>query len=401
MSHLWQDLFSTWKSRMSFLYGKDCMTDCKFIMGEGEDKLEIRLHKMVLGSCSTEFFNLWFMCEAIDVDEVVIHDVTREALQAFVFYLYNETVELNLKIVWDVLKLAKRYGVRSLINFCGPFLVKIVDSSNYLLILDKISNYELDDVEDQCLYFWSGVDNYVEIFSKFSTISKNVLKKLILFNDFIESPIQVYKVLDLWAEKQCEMKQIEISTENKTLALGNFRHVVKFNKMSIEEFKSIDNNKLFLTNIERLAVYRNISLKSVRRKIDMIDVMTPDDIIGRIEDINDSSIYFFGNYYYKLCGFYIFGKTKINVESISFSLKYKKDNNFLIEDKVQMEYNGTPQKYLISFKTAISLKDVDYKLCIKGLDSGERFCGSSLKAIFSGGYLIRGLQMKLLKKYIE
>lgn len=381
------------------------MTDCKFILGKGEDKLEMKLHKIVLGSCSTEFFNLWFMCtcEAIDNDEVVIHDVTREALHAFVFYLYNETVELNPNIVWDVLTLAKRYGVKSLINFCGQFLLKIVDFSNFLFILDKISNYELENVELQCLYLWSGVKDYVEIFSEFPTVSNDVLKKLLRFDDFIESALKVYKVLNLWVEKQCEMKQIENSTENKIFVLGNFINFVKFNEMTFEEFKSIDNNELVLTNIERLDVYRNMPINAVKRNTAMFEItcMSPNDIIKKVEDIENSSIFFAGHQSikFKLHGFFIFGKTKKKVETISYFLKYKNDNNFLIEDKIQMKYNGTPQKYLISFETPIILDAKnEYQLCIKDLNLGERFSGTFLNAVFKGGNLIRGLKIEKLKE---
>lgn len=249
MSDSWQDLICIWKGRMSFLYGKSQMTDCKFILGEGKDKLEIRLHKMVLASCSTKFFNLW--CSASDKhhqDDIIIRDVSSQALNAFVYYFYNEKVDLNMEIVWDILKLAKLYEVKSLTDFCTNFLKNMKKNwREIFLILEYTSYYGLDDVETQCLYEFNFNSDCMFCFTDFYTIKQTVFKKLINLDDFPGTELEIYSAVNLWSEKQCEFKQIEKSSENKRSFLGNCaKFNLKFNQMTTEEFKSIDKDESFL-----------------------------------------------------------------------------------------------------------------------------------------------------------
>lgn len=392
MTESWQDLFSTWKGRMAFLYGKNQMTDCKFILGD----LEIRLHKMVLASCSTWFFNLWFISDAIGNDDIIICDVSKDALTSFVYYLYNEEVELNMDIIWDLLKLAKFYGVKSLINFSSSFLknIKLNDETVYL-ILEKIENYGLDDVENLCLYNFSQQSDFLFYCLGEMPTNLDVFKKLIKFDDFPEgnegqTELEIYEAVNKWSKEQCQLKQIEISFENKRLFLENAgvfgKFSDKFSQMTIEEFKSIDNEDSFFTKNERLDIFNKICPELVRKWTYLVKITNSDQIL-KIENAKNSSICFAceispdpydsdSDAPKVLHGFYIFGKTTNSVENVSFFLNNKLNGNSLIEDEIQLQYEGTPKKYKILFKTPITLDtDTEYHMGIKNLSPCERFCG--------------------------
>lgn len=385
MSDLWQDLISIWKGHMSFLYGKSQMTDCKFILGEGEDKLEIKLHKMVLASCSAKFFNLWCANDEINQDDIIIRDVSSEALNAFVYYLYNENVDLNMEIVWDILKLAKVYEVKSLTDFCANFL-KNIEKPYWLdifLILEYTSYYGLDDVETQCFYNLSFKSDIMFCCTDFNTIKQDVFKKLINLDDFPGTELEIYSAVNRWSGKQCELKQIEKSSENKRSFLGDCaRFNLKFKQMTTEEFKSIDNDDSFLTTDERMDISNSISPNFVRTPLSKLFLTSFQDQILKVENVNISSVYFTcdpcpQSQPYILYGFVIFGKTTASIENVSFFLKKKLNGNTLIEDKMKLEYNGTPKQYKIMFETPITLEvDIEYHLGIKDLDPSERFCAT-------------------------
>lgn len=425
MSDSWQDLFNTWKGRMAFLYGKTQMTDCKFILGEGENKLEFKLHKMVIASCSTKFFNLWFSSDAVVNDsDILISDVSSEAFKAFVFYLYNETVELlelNMNIVWDLLKLSKLYGVKSLTNFCASFLNNIIKKTNYLKILENIAPYGLDEVENQCLYYCSRPVFFV-MFCGFDEISEEIFRKLLDSEVFPGDELDVYDVVNGWLAAQCSIKQIEISFENKRniLRKGD-EFYAQFNKMCFmdsEDLWLFDKDHSFLTKEQRLEICKfNDIYNADKKKMYTIDIMSSSDKIIKIENVENSSIYFAPDEITNdsdcedmflvesliMYGFYIFGRTTSSEEKVSFYLKEKLNEKYLIEDEIKLEYNGKPKKNKILFKTPITLvAGTEYHLGIKNLGPCERFCGTEYDEncfpcfSYTGPKLIRELIFELV-----
>lgn len=62
MDNSWQDSLDTWKCRLRILHKEKYMSDCKFILNDGQERFEIKAHKMILASCSMEFQNLYFLC---------------------------------------------------------------------------------------------------------------------------------------------------------------------------------------------------------------------------------------------------------------------------------------------------------------------------------------------------
>lgn len=377
MSESWQDQCSTWQSRMAFLYGSQLMTDCKLILDvEDEEKLELNLHKMVLSSCSTEFFNMWFLSDTNN-DDIIIRDVSKKALTAFVYYLYNENAELSLDIFWDVLKLAKLYKVKSLINFCGTYLTTKVYRLNFLSIFEKVKDEGFDDVENQCLYLWSCSSPIIYENPKFKSISHEILKKLIDFNDFPGTHLDVYKGLMNWTGYQCEIKNLDITPENRSSVLDNCFNSNFFNKMTNDEFKSIDDKELFLTRNERLDLYRN--LNSRFENLQAGKLLLSEGRLRRTYAAKQCLVFFSVARPFILHGFYIFGTTGSSIEHIDYCLL--EDRIFtaveLSKGGKNIIYDGTPKKYPILFDSPIWIREgINYCLQIPSLRECERYCAT-------------------------
>lgn len=254
---IWQDTHDSWKSRISYLHGKDHMSDCSFILNNGKNRIEIKSHRFVLGSCSSEFYNLYFLCGA-NLNEIIVTDVQEEALNQFVYFIYKETADLNLSIIWDVLKLAKTYSVQSLIRFCGGFLEKNITYENVFSILDKILNFDLPYCESKCMAILSQSSVGIYKNSYLCSISLESLKKLLSFDKLPGKEIEIYQAVLRWSEKFCEKNNQRSTTETKRFALGTSINLIRFCSMPIEEFNICTNDSI-LTKDEIIDVFRNIA----------------------------------------------------------------------------------------------------------------------------------------------
>lgn len=134
----------TWQERNFFLLNNEFMSDCSFIVQDGENKIKLPAHKYVLGGCSWEFYNFFFLMEAAS-NEIPITDVSVEVVKIFLEFIYRESVQLNNEIIWDVLKLAERYSVKGVKVCCDEFLSsqRFIAGSE-IQIFEKVTEYKLD-----------------------------------------------------------------------------------------------------------------------------------------------------------------------------------------------------------------------------------------------------------------
>lgn len=264
MNNLWQDSLETWKSRLEILYERKYLTDCTFILNDGEEVFEIKAHKMILAASSSEFENLYFLCGAISDDTINVSDVTKAALISFVEYVYKETTVLTMETIWDVLKLAKIYAVNSLKKFCDKYLIENVNSINVLTILDKTSVHGLDLVKTKCMDIISKltVDFYKE--PRFYAISPETLKVLLRFDKIPGKEIEIYQAVKKWSEVKCEKLNLVKNINNKKQVLKNCLDEIRFCAMTNAEFTSCVDDS-FLSNEEIIDIFRNIGSNGVHK----------------------------------------------------------------------------------------------------------------------------------------
>ena len=89
---------------------------------------------------------------------VIIKDSTKDALQAFLDYLYNiwreECSSPNLELTFGLLNLANKYQVDQLLHGCMDTLLEIMDNGNVLKIMAVVDKFELgSDMTDMVMKF--------------------------------------------------------------------------------------------------------------------------------------------------------------------------------------------------------------------------------------------------------
>lgn len=402
---LWQDTLDTWKSRISYLHGNDHMSDCSFILNNGSKRIEIKSHKLVLGSCSPEFYNLYFLCGATNLNEIIVSDVTENALNQFVYFVYKETADLNLSIIWDVLKLAKLYAVQSLLRFCGVFLEQNITNANVFSIFDKISNFDLPYCESKCMAILSQSSVGIYKNPDFCSISQESLKKLLSFDKLPGKEIEIYQAVLRWSEKFCEKNDRWITTENKRFALGSSVNLIRFCSMPIEEF-NICTNDTILTKDEIIDIFRNIAsggateskFSSIKRQSDrkMGEIPANTEIrfchlinpnfTFQIKDflkfennyVNESFITIQVNKPILLQGCSIYRRTpkglaeRAEEEEVNISLHH---NDFMIDTFVtNLKYDGTNKLYPVYLNRPVFLyPNKKYKIGIHCKGDYERY----------------------------
>lgn len=111
------------------------MSDCSFLIIEETMKTVIPAHKYVLGGNSVDFYNLFYLMKSSS-DVIPIEDVSADIFTIFLEFLYNETADLTMENVKDILKLGKRFSVRHFEEFCCEFLSNNLNMDTVFFVMD-------------------------------------------------------------------------------------------------------------------------------------------------------------------------------------------------------------------------------------------------------------------------
>lgn len=251
---LWHDLCSTWKQRNSFLFKKNFMSDCSFILTENGKTTRIPAHKYILGGFSLDFYNLFYLMEA-DSNEIPITDVSLKSFTDFLMFVYSEKTLLTQANVWDVLKLAHRYSSKNLKKHCEDKILEMVSKSNCIEFMDRCSPYETRSVTTKCLqmmdpkYFFSPY---------FLEIKLETLVSILKVEESCISEIELFRAANKWAIRKCERMNILPSGDNKRMVLGAAVMNIRFAAMTVEEFAECTDTNSILTGNEGMQVFRYI-----------------------------------------------------------------------------------------------------------------------------------------------
>ena len=122
-------------------------------------------------------------------DTIELSDCEYEGVLEMLRYLYSEEVKLNESNVMQVLYVAKKYILPSLVDECIDFLYRILDPGNVFFVLSYAQQYDEKSVVDRC---WQVIDRETEEVLKseeFTTIEKPLLEATLychqIFTDYI------------------------------------------------------------------------------------------------------------------------------------------------------------------------------------------------------------------------
>ena len=232
------------RERCKLMFNNELLSDVKFVVRDAEGGSErmktIPAHKFVLAISSQVFFAMLYGKLAETKDSINISDCEYKSLLEVFRFIYSDEVNLNADNVMQVLYLAKKYMLPSLVDKCTEYLGENLDASNVFHVLPEAQKYEEKDLVDKC---WEVIDKHgVEAVKSdaFVTIERSVLEELVERDSLSVKEIELFKAVDCWARKECEKKNLVADGSVKRKVLGErIVKAVRFPVMKQKEFVNV------------------------------------------------------------------------------------------------------------------------------------------------------------------
>ena len=239
----WQTTRATIRERTRFMFNNDLISDVKFIVrgSDGSEK-ELPAHKFVLSISSPVFYAMFYGPMADTSNTIALSDCDYEGLSELFRFMYSDEVYLTRSCVMQVLYLADKYILPSLVRECLEYIREIVDESNALCILGHASRYseQNEDLVERC---WELIDDHTEQViqsDEFVTIDKSILEALVDRDSLNIQEINLFKAVTKWAEYQCELKGLVADGCVKRDIIGEkIVTKIRFPVMEKSEFASV------------------------------------------------------------------------------------------------------------------------------------------------------------------
>uniref|UniRef100_A0A1B0CA30 BTB domain-containing protein n=2 Tax=Lutzomyia longipalpis TaxID=7200 RepID=A0A1B0CA30_LUTLO len=230
-------------TRYSQLFNNPIMSDFTFRV-VSEDTV-VPGHKFIMSLCSSDFYNIFNLLK-LDHYELIIEDVSLSSFLAFLEYCY--TMKMNLsddttfKKTVEVLKLAQRFHMASLVRICEDHIKSKVYYNNCMILF---KNKDLLSPESAARReIMRVVEQYFSILV-LDQMNLDILVDLPLkdLHEIARHPLlncnenEVSDVLMKWAKRNCEKNGISSdSTKNLRLILGEVFYEIRFPSMQIYSF---------------------------------------------------------------------------------------------------------------------------------------------------------------------
>ena len=232
-------------------------------VGERESRHVVSAHKLVL-SISSPVFEAMFYGELAETgDTIELPDCEHDSLLELFRYMYSDEVILSGSNVMGVLYLAKKYMVPSLADKCTEYLQNNLDPSNVFSILPSAGKYQEKTLVDQC---WKVIDKQTEEAVKsdgFATIERSLLEEVVIRGTLKIKEIELFKAVDLWATKQCEIQGVVADGATKRRILGeDVIKGIRFPTMEQEDFATVVLHSEILRKEEIISVAKCLNSAS-------------------------------------------------------------------------------------------------------------------------------------------
>ena len=186
---------------------------------------------------SSPVFNAMFYGEMAErKDSVEISDCSYESLLELFRFIYSDEAKLTPDNVMQLMYLANKYMLPSLVDKCSAYLKENLDASNVFTVLPDEQKYEEKDLLDHC---WKVIEKETKEAVKsdgFVTMERSVLEEVIEVTLNIRE-LELFKAVDRWAENEYEKQGLVAEGTVKRRILGE-RIVkgIRFPLMEEKEF---------------------------------------------------------------------------------------------------------------------------------------------------------------------
>ena len=232
------------RERCKLMFNNELLSDVKFVVRDAEGGSErmktIPAHKFVLAISSQVFFAMFYGELAEKKDSINISDCEYRSLLEVFRFIYSDEVKLNADNVMQVLYLAKKYMLPSLVDKCTEYLGENLDASDVFHVLPEAKKYEEKGLVDKC---WDVIDKHTDEAVKsdaFVTIERSFLEELAERDSLNVKEVELFKAVDYWARKECEKKNLVANGSVKRRILGErIVKAIRFPVMEEKEFANV------------------------------------------------------------------------------------------------------------------------------------------------------------------
>lgn len=379
------------------------MSDCSFIVTRGTTQIIVPAHKYILGGFSLDFYNLFYRMEASS-NEIPITDVSIQGLKEFLRFVYTGDGNLNMEIIWDVLKLAVRYSSKILIAFCESFIIRKINERNCLTVLNKCSEFKMPLINSICMNFIDEQTNLIKS-PDFLEIQQSTLDIILKSNKLTVTELELYRIVLNWSEQNCLKNNNPVNPENMRLALGSAISNIRFASMNIKEFSECSDNNSILTQQEINQVYRFIGtggksdcpFLSVKRNSRKFCYFSKNPKTRFFQYGYWCNFHFSVEKRVKFYGFGIYGRSKMSIEFHNpehlFYRLIKDNGEEVLNGSSIVSYDGTDRVYNMVFDRYAWLQPRQlYTICITRDKRGifeNYFDDNMLKRVTCDGVVFR------------
>ena len=245
---------STIRQRCKSIFNEELLSDVKFIIRDsqgGSESKAILAHKFVLAISSPVFFAMFYGEMAEKNDSVEIFDCEYESLLELLRFIYSDEANLNPDNVMQLMYLAKKYILPSLVDRCSAYVQQNLNASNVFHVLPAVQKFEEKDLLSHC---WKVIEKETEEAVKsdaFVAIERSVLEELVVKDSLNIGEVELFKAVDCWAENKCEKQGLAVEGPVKRRILGE-RIVkgIRFPVMEQKGFASVVLDSGILTHKE-------------------------------------------------------------------------------------------------------------------------------------------------------
>ena len=245
---------STIRERCKSIFNQELLSDVMFVVRDshgGNESRKIPAHKFVLAISSPVFYAMFYGGLAEKKDSIEISDCEYDSLLELFRFMYSDEANLTSGNVMQLMYLAKKYILPSLVDKCSAYLQENLDASSVFQVLPDAQKYEEKDLLNHC---WKVIEIETDEAVKsdgFVTIERSVLEELVEKDSLNIKEVELFKAVDCWAEKECEKQGVVADGSVKRRILGE-RIVkgIRFPVMEQKEFASIVLDSDILTKKE-------------------------------------------------------------------------------------------------------------------------------------------------------
>ena len=240
----WQTKRPTIKERTTFIFNNELLSDVKFVVpastGESESKKVIPAHKFVLAISSPVFFAMLFGEMAETSHTIELPDCDYASLLELFRFIYSDEANLSGSNVMQVLYLANKYMVTSLVEKCTRYLRENLDASNVFCILPHAQKFEDKDLEDRC---WEVIEKQTEeavTSDEFVTLERSLVESVVKREALNVKEVKLFKAVDRWATRESERQGMTPDGDVRRRILGEeIIKSIRFPLMSQAEFATV------------------------------------------------------------------------------------------------------------------------------------------------------------------